>query len=223
MRTEGGVMESEVQAVLERGRTVRRLPDAVRARALARARAAIVAESRVLTMAAMPVPGRRFRIALAASFAVAVGAAGATAALRTTVFAHDRGGPPPAAVASQPVAATVVPMAAADPEPIAPARASRFTTAQESYRAEVGLLQRAQAAYVNRNFSAALALVAEHGRRFPNGRLAEEREALRVRSLAAAGRRGEARRAANDLRAPVPAQRAAAAAARDRRLRQLAR
>ncbi|MFL5306986.1 MAG: hypothetical protein ACJ8F1_17350 [Polyangia bacterium] len=196
MISEGGVMESEVEAVLERGRTIRRLPDAVRARALARARAATVAESRVLTMAAMPVPGRRFRIALAASFAVAVGAAGATAALKTTVFGRDHG-VPPAAVASQPVAATVVPMAAADPEPIAPPHAARFTTAQESYRAEVGLLQRAQAAYVNRNFSAALALVTEHGRRFPNGRLAEEREALRVRSLAGAGRRGEARRAAN--------------------------
>ena len=37
--------------------------------------------------------------------------------------------------------------------------------------------------------------VAEHGRRFPNGRLAEEREALRVRSLAHAGRGDEARRA----------------------------
>ena len=194
MRSEGGVMESEVQAVLERGRTVRRFPDAVRARALARARAAIVAEPRVLTMAAMPVPGRRFRVALAASLAVAVGAAGATAALRTTMFSRDRG-VPPAALASPPFAATVVPMAAADPEP-APARASRFTAAQESYRAEVGLLQRAQTAYISRNFSGALALVAEHGRRFPNGRLAEEREALRVRSLVAAGRRDEARRAA---------------------------
>ncbi|HVT09413.1 MAG TPA: hypothetical protein VHO67_18260 [Polyangia bacterium] len=187
-------MESEVQAVLERGRAIRRVPDGVRARALARARAAIVAEPRVVTMAAMPVPGRRFRIALAASLAVAVGAAGATAALRTTVFSRDRG-TPPAAVAAAPVAAAVVPMAA-DPEPAPPARISRFTTAQESYRAEVGLLQRAQAAYVSRNFSGALALVAEHGRRFPNGRLAEEREALRVRSLVAAGRRGEARRAA---------------------------
>lgn len=187
-------MESEVQAVLERGRMIRRLPDGVRARALARARAAIVAEPRVVTMAAMPVPGRRFRIALAASLAVAVGAAGATAALRTTVFSRDRG-TPAAAIASQPVAATVVPIAA-DPEPLPPAHVSRYTAAQESYRAEVGLLQRAQAAYVSRNFNGALALVAEHGRRFPNGRLAEEREALRVRSLAAAGRRGEARRAA---------------------------
>ena len=195
MRSEGGVMESEVQAVLERGRTIRRLPDGVRARALTRARAAVVSEPRALTMAAMPVPGRRFRIALAASLAVAVGAAGATAALRTTVFSRDRGTPSPAAIATPPVTATVVPLAA-DPEPAPPARASRFTAAQESYRAEVGLLQRAQAAYVNRNFGGALALVAEHGRRFPNGRLAEEREALRVRSLVAAGRRGEARRAA---------------------------
>ncbi|HSS40011.1 MAG TPA: hypothetical protein VLT58_14685 [Polyangia bacterium] len=194
MRSEGGVMESEVQAVLERGRTIRRLPDMVRTRALARARAAIVAEPRLLTMAAMPAPGRRFRIALAASMAVAVGTAGAAAALRTTMFSRDGGARPPVAVGA-PIAAVVVPTAA-DPEPVAPPRLSRFAAAQESYRAEVGLLQRAQAAYGNRNFAGALALVGEHGRRFPNGRLAEEREALRVRSLAAAGRQGEARRAA---------------------------
>ena len=194
MRPEGGAMESEVQAVIERGRTIRRLSDTVRTRALARARAAIVAEPRVLTMAAMPAPGRRFRIALAASMAVAVGTAGAAAALRTTVFSNDGGARPPVAVG----AAYRCGRGAHGCRSRAgrAAAASRFAAAQESYRAEVGLLQRAQAAYVNRNFAGALALVGEHGRRFPNGRLAEEREALRVRSLAAAGRQGEARRAA---------------------------
>jgi hypothetical protein len=50
-------------------------------------------------------------------------------------------------------------------------------------------------AYAGRDFSAALALVAEHARRFSHGRLAEEREALRVQSLAGAGRTDEAARA----------------------------
>jgi hypothetical protein len=69
-------------------------------------------------------------------------------------------------------------------------------TAQESYAAELDLLKRAQAAYAERDFADALVLVAKHAQRFPKGRLAEEREALRVRSLAGAGRRVEARRAA---------------------------
>jgi hypothetical protein len=199
MNSDSVVVDSEVQTLVERGRTIRRLPDTVRARALARARAAIVAESRVPQMAAIAAPGRRFRIALAASFAVAVGAAGATAALRTTLFSPAGATPTAPAVVSQPVA--VPPRSAVEQEPLAPEaivppHATRFTAAQESYRAEVALLQRAQAAYANRNFTAALALVGEHGRRFPRGRLAEEREALRVRSLAAAGRRDEARRAA---------------------------
>jgi hypothetical protein len=38
-------------------------------------------------------------------------------------------------------------------------------------------------------------LVAEHARQFSHGRLAEEREALRVRSLAGSGRTEDARRA----------------------------
>jgi hypothetical protein len=70
------------------------------------------------------------------------------------------------------------------------------TSRQESYAAELRLLERAQAAYAGRDFASALTLVAEHGPLFPNGRLAEEREALRVRSLVGFGRTDEAARAA---------------------------
>ena len=62
--------------------------------------------------------------------------------------------------------------------------------------AEFDLLRRAHEAYAARDYSRALTIVADHGARFPNGVLAEEREALRVRSLAASGRETEARRAA---------------------------
>jgi len=47
-------------------------------------------------------------------------------------------------------------------------------------------------------------LIAEHARRFPNGRLAEEREALRVRSLADSGRMADARRAVAAFGARFP-------------------
>ena len=74
-------------------------------------------------------------------------------------------------------------------------RPHRPLSPQESYAAELYLLQRAQSDYASQDFPDALVLVAEHARQFPNGRLAEEREALRVRSLAGAGRGDQARRA----------------------------
>ena len=61
---------------------------------------------------------------------------------------------------------------------------------------ELDLLRNAHVAYSTQDFARALERVREQARRFPNGSLAEEREALRVRSLAAAGRAGEARQAA---------------------------
>jgi outer membrane protein assembly factor BamD (BamD/ComL family) len=74
----------------------------------------------------------------------------------------------------------------------------------ESYAAELELLQRAQAAYAGRDFTDALTVVAEHRRRFPNGRLTEEREALRVRALKGAGRTNESRAAAASFAARFP-------------------
>jgi hypothetical protein len=88
------------------------------------------------------------------------------------------------------------------PTPPRPPRSP--ATAHESYAAERGLLQRAQVAYARHDLPAALVLVAEHARRFPSGRLAEEREALRVRSLAASGRAGAARRAVSAFAARFP-------------------
>ena len=77
-----------------------------------------------------------------------------------------------------------------------PPRPARTGPKENVFTAELELLQRAHAAYTRREFSVALTLVAEHTRRFPRGRLAEQREALRVRSLLGAGRAEEAHRAA---------------------------
>jgi hypothetical protein len=85
-----------------------------------------------------------------------------------------------------------------------PQRWARPITAQESYAAELDLLTRAQVAYAAREFSEVLARVAEHGRKFPNGRLTEEREALRIRALEGAGRAEEARRAAAAFESRFP-------------------
>jgi hypothetical protein len=204
MNRDQSPFDPELEALLERARTILPAPDVVRARALARARAAVAAAtaSAAASTAAPVIParGRTPRIALAASVALLIGAASAGAALRGWIPQHQEPAP-------QPSPRTVRPVPAAPEHPAPPAvarettsiaklqRPARQPTAQESYAAELELLQRAQAAYTRRDFSSALVLVAEHGRRFPNGRLAEQREALRVRSFAGSGRAEEARRA----------------------------
>jgi len=54
------------------------------------------------------------------------------------------------------------------------------------------------------DFAGALAAVGEHAHRYPSGSLVEEREALRVRSLAGLGQSAEAQRAASAFHARFP-------------------
>ena len=213
MRLRDQVVEQQVQTVIERGRQIRRAPDVVRARLLARARVAAAMSARATRMAipetAPAWHGRRLAFA-AAALLLLFSAAGATAAL----YVHARRLAEPAMRSVQlvpttrrtPEAPSIVasardlPAAETDPPPQLGSRPRlqrrhRPLSPQESYAAELYLLQRAQADYASQDFSDALVLVAEHARRFPSGRLAEEREALRVRSLAGAGRGDQARRA----------------------------
>ena len=205
MKFQEQVAEQEVQAVIERGRQIGRTPDVVRARLLARARLAVAASTHA---ARLGIPEtapawRGRRLAFAAAALLLFTAAGATAAL----YAHSRRSaeigptvrlspeaPSVLAAAPKPRAAEVepAPQLVSSPKVQHPHRA---LSPQESYAAELYLLQRAQSEYASQDFSDALVLVAEHARRFANGRLAEEREALRVRSLAGAGRGDQARRA----------------------------
>jgi TolA-binding protein len=150
-------------------------------------------------------------IALAASIAVAVGAVGAVAALRgwtarPSAVAPPEGVPPASSRSLSGVgrASTEPPTPVVEPEPARPARPARPGAKADPFTAELDLLQHAHAAYTRRDFSAALALIADHARRFPNGNLAEQREALRVRSLAGAGRADEAHRAAAAFAARFP-------------------
>jgi outer membrane protein assembly factor BamD (BamD/ComL family) len=88
---------------------------------------------------------------------------------------------------------------------VAPApRRSAAADASDTDRLELGLLQRVRAAVAAGEFSAALDSIAEHQRRFPAGRLREEREALRIKALAGLGRNDEARRAAERFRERFP-------------------
>jgi hypothetical protein len=201
--------DSDLEALVEAGKLVPSLPDVVRARALARARATVAAEP--FRSEQVAGPHRRVRtLALAASVAVAVAGASAWAALSLRGDRRGDARPPAAApaVAPPPIEASeaseapkapplpaVAALAPSTPAP-RPHRAVHSPTARESYAAELALLKRAQVAYAEGDDPEALALVAEHGRRFPSGRLAEEREALRVRTLTRTGRTEDARQAA---------------------------
>lgn len=121
----------------------------------------------------------------------------------STAGANPRPSPSPAPSMvdpPQPVAGvTVVPPAPSVPaSPRHPKLSPGKATAQPARtpNAELELLRAARQDYSRGDFAGALAAVAEHGRRFRNGVLVEEREALRVKSLAGLGRFEESERAA---------------------------
>ena len=66
------------------------------------------------------------------------------------------------------------------------------------------LLNRARAAFAAGDYGAALAAVVSHAKRFPSGRLEEEREALAVKALVGAGRYDEAQARGARFRARFP-------------------
>ena len=211
MRAERG-LERELVAFLRHRRIERAVAPEVRSRVLANARAVIAAGGAVPAarppgpvVSSRPVGRGRapIRVALAASIAVAAAAVGAAAALQ----GHRAPAPSPPAQPQSVAAAPRVPAGRAGPEvsieaPPAPALSEKPTHPRrvvarvDPFAAELDLLQHAHAAYTRRDFSTALTLVSEHARRFPKGNLAEQREALRVRSLAGAGRGADAHRAA---------------------------
>jgi hypothetical protein len=103
---------------------------------------------------------------------------------------------PAAAVVEEPVLApTPPPPVARKPRPAPPAT---------DLASELESITRARASLRAGDAEAALAQLAEHGKRFPHAVLAEEATALEVRSLCAAGRGGEARALAKTFLARWP-------------------
>jgi hypothetical protein len=206
-------LEPELEAFLKHRTVERRVPSEIRTRSLARARASLGARPAISfpvspheapLLAPVASGNRRLRIALAASVAVACIAVGAVAALRAgrapapraiSLESPPRGPNIPVTSAGSPARETTT--ADTKPRPAAnPPHPARTGAKADPFTAELELLQRAHSAYTRREFSIALALVTEHARRFPRGRLAEQREALRVRSLLRSGHADEAHRAA---------------------------
>ena len=195
----------EVRALLEQERVLPPVSASQRARATARARAALA--SPVVATAGPSGAASRPRWIAAAAAALVISAAVVAAAyeirsrLAPEQVARRAGVSAPVVVRAPAVSAPVV----AVPEPpLAPAVAAPASSLADAARAELHLLRQARAAVARGDFAAALPAIAEHTRRFKNGRLVEEREALRVKALGGLGRTGEARRAAAAFRARFP-------------------
>jgi hypothetical protein len=207
-------LSPDLEALLAPHRAVLRVPPSVEARAIMRATA--VAESP--DRDAGRLPGRPLWVFAAAAGAVLVVGAGAYAArtwlegpayrapLEPVISASvDRPEPRPqiALRAPRPIAA-LAPRAA---EPSRPRRlvskANNAVSARPT-NAELALLGAGREDVMRGDFVGALAVITEHARRFRNGALVEEREALRVKSLAGLGRHEEARRAAAAFNARFP-------------------
>lgn len=211
MKRELSGAEPQLQRLLDQAKAVRPVPQATRARVLRRAQSGALLGS---SLATPGVPWPRSggsTLSWLGGAAVVVGLAGAGVALQLRKPASVAHGPSAAQVTSarepQPVAvlASAAPIAAVPvaSQPVMP-HVSRPAPVTDSYAAELALLRDAQAAYGSHDFGSALRLLAEHGRRFPSGRLAEEREALRVRALSSSGQSQAASIAAHAFAARFP-------------------
>jgi len=206
-------LSPEVEALLSPQRRILPLAPSIEARALARAKAAAEWHEPVPFRA----PGRPWLAAAAAGAVVALGAA----AYAAHVWRGWPASTPPARVSQigvpraierlppAPVSTEGETEASATIAPPAPPRSRHAagkvsTTTIRPTNAELLLLRLAREDLTRGDYAGALTVVAEHARRFRNGGLVEEREALRVKSLAGLGRRDDARRAATDFHARFP-------------------
>lgn len=207
--TEGAL---DVEALLEQGKAIPPGPSDARARVLARARGTVAAPQlyrlEPRTESRMPMRFAAYAVAVVAVIAGVAGAAVMLSGARTRSTerapAANGSGRTSTLIALAPPAPPVEPAPAAREITPSASSTARSIRARRSDEAELELLRAAHSAYKAHDFGNALVLVGEHARRFPSGLLAEEREALRVRSLAGAGRTDEARRAARAFAAHFP-------------------
>jgi hypothetical protein len=204
---------TELQQLIEQGKVLRVLSRATRTRALKRAQLSILNGASLVPPQAAAHSTSVSSVAWLGGAAAVIGLVGAALALRGGPTRVAEG---PALGESTPACAPVAPahsvsVAESIPSSAPPvssaaevARQQRRAPVADFYAAELELLQGAHAAFQTRDFGSALRLLTEHARRFPNGRLAEEREALRVRALSGSGRIESARVAASAFALSFP-------------------
>ena len=131
-----------------------------------------------------------------ASVSAGIAAIGATYWLAQSPPAPTEAPVKPPAIAAPPVAHATPPAASVEspdepqgelaPEP--PVTAPRKTVAVDPLAEEVAILSKATSALRAGNPAEGLRLLGEHQRKFPKGRLAEERRAARIQALCALGK-----------------------------------
>lgn len=194
-------LPSDIRALLDSERSIQPLSAALRGRAVARARAAVVAGAVVVPVPQGEASRMRWVVAACLTFAAASAIGAGTYQLRARLAEQPPASVTEARPASSGPAAGVQRYAALVERPAGtPAHSAAF----DELRQELRLLRLARAAVARRDFAAALSPITEHTRRFSEGHLAEEREALRVRALAGLGRTQEARHAADSFAARFP-------------------
>lgn len=145
-------------------------------------------------------------VAFVAGYRTSNGGTAALAPPAVTLQSRESQGIPaaPLVVASIPPAASSL-HTTAEPASRGPRIApTRPRTDSEALAAELRVLQAARQSVARRDFSSALANLAEHQRSYPSGALSEEREALRIKALVGLGRRAEAARAGAAFRKHFP-------------------
>jgi hypothetical protein len=192
-------------------------PDEVRNRVTRRARASLP-RTLPVEFAKRPARPRRVRIGWAAAAVVMLSVVGAIAFhAGYQMKSRSSAAPAPVPIPTHSVVVLTVPVAPpatsppTDPKP-PPAEprtaktkpAGSAKSAGDAYAMELRVLQPAQRAVARQDFASALAAIAEHDRRFPSGKLAEEREALRVKALLGLGRSEDAQRAGAGFRKSFP-------------------
>ncbi len=197
-----------LQALLVYERDVVPQPEIVTARALARAREALneqIAATFVPRRARTPM--RRLVFSAAAGLVLMAGAAAAYQMLRQPPSSHSPESPPsrvtPAQPATQPDPLPMAPEPPAAVTAIAPSKGGGSATRGDSQE-ELQFLLRARQADARGDHVKMLSHLTQHQREYPVGRLAEEREILRVKALVALGRHGQARQVAASFRRQFP-------------------
>jgi len=205
----GARLIPEARSLFELERMIPVQPTAVKHRALARAKSSLAVLPSAISFDVASIRGAGFsrRGLAAAAFLAATFGAGAYG-LAEWLAHHRHEGPPSADAVPHRVrpglrTSHVRSQApAGDPLPPLPPVPAAVPHAAPS---EVGLLTHARRSMMQGDFEGALPLLALHARRYPVGRLAEEREALRVRVLVALGRGDDAKRAARSFARRFPA------------------
>ena len=193
------LLPPDVEAMLEHERVLVEKPALVRARLVARARESLRYSDDNFPKLARPAARRPLWLAAAAGIVLIASVAAAVQLFRVSASRVPTVGPHTLSVVAPISAPAPVPEPTTSQPPVVCATPSKADVVEE-----LRFLDQARQADARGEYATALALIADHERRFPHGRLAEDREVLRMRAFVGLGRGNEARTAAAKFRHQFP-------------------